>query len=263
MKVALLAPIDNSLYARLVAHLVLEEPGLELTGVVVRTPWSLSRIRSEWRRDGNRLLEKVVSKLILAEKQPGFLTPLESFARDTNLDQHSLSQICIEQKIPYVIVKDLNDTKAQTRLAKNIPDIIAFTGGGLIRKDLLQLPKLGILNCHSGILPYYRGMDVVEWPILEQRFDRIGLTLHYMEPGVDTGPILLQKRVTQQKGESIAQLRLRMEPLMVQLMLEGLRQLRDGKMKTVTQDPQNGKQYFVMHPRLKTIAHKMFRELQP
>jgi methionyl-tRNA formyltransferase len=141
---------------------------------------------------------------------------------------------------------------------KNIPDVIAFTGGGLLRKELLRIPRQGILNCHSGILPSYRGMDVVEWAILERHIDHIGLSLHFMAAGVDTGPILMKKSVQPQAGETIATLRLRMEPLMVDLMLAGLRQLRDGRIKPTPQKTTDGRQYFVMHPRLKKQAQELF-----
>ena len=46
---------------------------------------------------------------------------------------------------------------------------------------------------HGG-LPLYRGMDVVEWPILMNDFDNIGVTTHFMENGVDTGDILKVKK---------------------------------------------------------------------
>ncbi len=257
MKTALLAPIDNSLYACLVAHLVLQEPGLELTAVVVRSPWSLTRFRSEWRRDGARLLQKITDKFVLVGKRPEGITPMQELAHKVRLPHRSLRAICALHKIPYDVVKDLNDRSAYSLLQTHSPDVIAFTGGGLIRKDLLSLPGLGILNCHSGILPHYRGMDVVEWPILEKRLDQIGLTLHFMESGVDTGPILLQKKVSPQKEESSLDLRLRMEPMMVGLMLEGLRRLRDGNIKPIPQNPREGRQYFVMHPRMRSQVEKI------
>ena len=67
-----------------------------------------------------------------------------------------------------------------------------FYWSGLLRKVLLvDLEKA--LNCHMGILPFYRGMDVAQWPILNQDFSNIGLTTHIIDEGVDTGDILVHK----------------------------------------------------------------------
>ena len=46
----------------------------------------------------------------------------------------------------------------------------------------------GVLNVHPGILPYYRGCSCVEWAIFND--DRIGNTIHFMDSGYDTGPII-------------------------------------------------------------------------
>ncbi len=264
IKVALLSPIHNSLYSRLVAQQVMNESGLELMCAVVRTPWDLKRIRSEMTRDGVRLLKKVQQKLVLGEAAypAEDAETLPALAKRLELNARSLNELCLGQQIPCLTVRDHNDPRALELLRSVQPDVIAFTGGGLLRKDLLAIPRLGVLNCHSGILPLYRGMDVVEWPMIEGRLEDVGvgLTLHFMDAGVDTGPILLQKRVELRPGDTIALLRRRMEPMMVEVMLEGLRGLRDG---TITPNPQraeDGRQYFVMHPRIKDCAERRLVE---
>jgi methionyl-tRNA formyltransferase len=122
----------------------------------------------------------------------------------------------------------------------------------LLRKDLISLPALGVLNCHSGWLPQYRGMDVVEWAILQSKGKKpqLGLSLHFMDQGVDTGPILLQQKVVMAKGESIEKLRARMEGMMPGMMLRGVKGIRDGKLTPRPQRLDEGRQYFVMHARL-------------
>ena len=70
------------------------------------------------------------------------------------------------------------------------PDLVVFTGGRLIRDNILKNSGAGVVNCHMGILPMYRGVDVVEWPILNEDWNNIGLTIHFMVKGIDTGDIL-------------------------------------------------------------------------
>ena len=264
IKVALLSPIHNSLYSRLVAQQVIREAGLELVCAVVRTPWDLKRIRSEMTRDGVRLLKKVQQKLILGEAAyPADDTEtLPALARHMDLEAGSLNELCRQQNVPCLTVRDHNEARALDLLRGLKPDVIAFTGGGLLRKEILSIPSLGVLNCHSGILPLYRGMDVVEWPMIEGRLDDVGvgLTLHFMDPGVDTGPILLQRRVQVRPGDTSVSLRRHMEPQMVEVMLEGLRGLRDGSVTPRPQRAEDGRQYFVMHPRIKACAERRLAE---
>ncbi len=259
MRVALLAPIGSSLYARLVVWLVSQEPGMQMVAVVVRTPWDMHRIRSEWQRDGARLLRKVRDKLVLQGAAPAVedQTSLAAAAARLGLPHGSLSDLCRVLHIPLVSVKDHNDPAALSLIQVQKPDVIAFTGGGLIRKAMLTASRLGVMNCHAGILPRYRGMDVVEWPALEGHPNQTGLTLQFMDEGVDTGQILLQRRLPIQPGEDFISLRKRLEAAMPEVMLQGLCGLRDGTIKPQPQDPGAGHQYYVMHPRLANKARML------
>lgn len=267
MRVALLAPIANSLYSRLVAHLTASERDVELVAIVVRTPWSAGRIKSEFRRDGARLIAKVRTKLLVGEENPvgGGADSRESIAalaKRMGLSAGSLKDFTAERQIPYLKVADHNAPAAIHALRATAPDLIAFTGGGMIRRELLEIPRIGIMNCHAGILPQYRGMDVVEWPAAEGGLDEpgLGLTLHLMEFGLDTGPILLQKRIALRSGDSFVSIRQRMAPQMVTLMLEGIRGLRDGAIEPKPQELRAGRQYYVMHPRVLAHAARRLNE---
>jgi len=263
IRIVVLAPIHTSLYSRLVVHLAAQEADMEVAGVVVRTPWSGTRIRGELRRDGARLAQKVVAKWLLAGEQPTDEESVESLstlAQQVELPRGTLKDVCASHMIPYYTVKDHNDIQSLIVLDKIRPDMIAFTGGGLIRKDVLGIPTIGVLNCHSGMLPRYRGMDVVEWALLEDHFDQVGQTLHLMDAGVDTGPILLQRRLDLRPGDTIASIRTRLEARMPSLMLEGLRGLRDETLKPQPQRLEDGQQYFVMHPRVRRMVERKLAE---
>jgi methionyl-tRNA formyltransferase len=267
MRVAVLAPTDRSLYARLVAWRLAHEPGLTLAAVLVRSIWSPRRLRQELRRDGARLLDKIYRKLLLGERAYAAEDPetLRAAARQAALPRSGLAALARALGAPAQRAFDLNAPAAVAALQAAAPDAIAFTGGGLVREPLLSLARHGVLNCHMGLLPRYRGMDVVEWPLLEAGAapPAIGLTLHVMDRGVDTGPLLLQRRIAPRPGDSLESLRRRFEPAMVELMLEGLRGLRDGALTRRPQDPAAGRQYYVMHPRLRRIAAQRLAQRYP
>jgi methionyl-tRNA formyltransferase len=264
IRLAILAPVDGSLYSRLVAHLAAAEPGVELVSIIVRTPWTLDRIRNEFRRDGAKLIAKIRKKLIVGEENlnPNSTQSIGAFARKVGLVDRNLRSFAAARRIPYLKVPDHNAPTALESLRAASPDLIVFTGGGMIRKDLLSIPRLGILNCHSGILPWYRGMDVVEWPAAEDRLEEpgIGLTLHFMDNGLDTGPILLRSRLDLKRDDNFESLRERIPEQQVSMMLEGVRGIRDGSLREECQEPTAGRQYYVMHPRIHEYAQRQLQK---
>lgn len=63
----------------------------------------------------------------------------------------------------------------------------------IIPKEVLCIPKVGVVNLHPAYLPYNRGWHTPSWAILENT--PYGATLHFMDEGVDTGDIIHQKRL--------------------------------------------------------------------
>ena len=254
MRVVVLAPIVSSPFALAVTGLCLREPGVEVAGILVLRHWNVARLRRELRRDGARLLRKVWQKLVL-RGGPEAGGPERSFhdvADELELGTRSLAGLARRHHIPYRAVPDHNHPGAVAWLRERAPHVVAFTGGGLVRRPLLEAAGRGILNAHMGLLPAYRGMDVVEWPILEGRHASVGLgvTLHFMDPGIDTGPVVAVRRVPIRPGDGIERLRTRFEPVMVEAMLDGIRGLRDGALCATPQERAAGRQYFALHPRL-------------
>jgi methionyl-tRNA formyltransferase len=258
LKVVLLAPIHNSLYSRLVAFALTRENDVELVGIIVRSHWNIRRFRSEFNRDGARLIKKIYQKLIVGDqrfKNQG-ANNLDSLAKQWCLPYKSLKVLAKELNIPYLVVPDHNHPNSLKFLQGLETDIILFTGGGLLRKPLLEIPRLGILNCHTGILPQYRGMDVVEWTAVEERINSIGFgaTLHFMDRGVDTGPMLLKKTIMPKKDTTFEIIRAELETVMVELMIEGVRGLQTYTLIPQSQEHEEGRQFFVMHPRVRVAA---------
>ena len=68
-----------------------------------------------------------------------------------------------------------------------------------------------IINVHPAFLPKHRSLDSLPWSILEG--DPIGLTAHFVDAGIDTGPILLFQEVVPKNGENLITLRERMNKM--------------------------------------------------
>ncbi len=260
IRIVLLAPIDSSLYSRILAVKIFRSDKFELAGIAVRTQWNFKRFKAQYKRDGAQFIKNIYDQLLLAddrfsnEKQ----ITLKSYSHKHNISEKSLKKFANKNNIPILFVQDQNNNKSLAFLRNLNPEVIIFSGGGLIRQKLLAVPKYGVLNCHPGILPQYRGMNILEWTALDGNISSIGfgVTLHFLDKGVDTGPILLQRSLEIKEFIGFRNIREQLEVLKVDLMLEGIQILNENSLKPEIQKMEDGKQYFVMHPRLLECARR-------
>src|SRR5215469_137425 len=97
-------------------------------------------------------------------------------------------------------------------------------------REILRIPRLGSLNVHPSLLPDNRGPDPLFWTF--RRGDTFtGVTIHLMEMGLDTGPILLQKRLEIPDGTSEQLLEQRLADCGAKLLLEALSGLDAGRIQ--------------------------------
>jgi folate-dependent phosphoribosylglycinamide formyltransferase PurN len=262
--VVVFSPSRFSLYTICVTEL-LKRNNIQVKAIFVRRLFNPDRFFSELSRDGSRLLKKIWKKLVLRENayRTNDYETIADFMRKENIGFKSVDDFKDKYGIPIVYCNDLNDSIVVEGIKKAKPDLVVFTGGGLIRQDILENSGAGILNCHMGVLPHYRGMDVIEWPILENNPQEIGMTVHFMDKGVDTGDILRVRKVEIASNESIKQIRERFEPIMCREMVAACLDYLEGKLQRIPQKQKDGRQYFVMHPRLIELAESKLKSQTP
>ena len=90
-----------------------------------------------------------------------------------------------------ISLNEINSINGQEKLQSSDPDlIISIRYGTIIQSAVIAIPRFGILNLHSGILPQYRGVMATFWAMLNSD-KHIGCTLHYIIDGtIDTGPVV-------------------------------------------------------------------------
>ncbi len=88
----------------------------------------------------------------------------------------------------------LEEPETLVWLREFAPDLVILLGADIVPAALLEIPRLGTINPHYGLLPRYRGMNVTEWSIYYD--DPVGVTVHAVDPGIDTGEILLHEALT-------------------------------------------------------------------
>ncbi len=81
------------------------------------------------------------------------------------------------------------------------PDVVLVFGTGILREPLLSAFEGRILNIHLGLSPYYRGAGTNFWPLVNREPEYVGATIHYLDAGIDTGPILSHARPLIEPGD--------------------------------------------------------------
>lgn len=107
----------------------------------------------------------------------------------------SLSDAAAACGIPVHQPPAVNATVVIEDLRRLEPDLgLSVAYNQIFRRALLEVPRLGILNFHAGLLPFYRGRNVINWAILNGERE-LGMTAHYVDEGIDTGDIVLQRHL--------------------------------------------------------------------
>jgi len=266
LRVAISTPIDDNLYSLLVSHLCINEPGVTICGIITLKVISLQRIRNEYRRIGSSLITKIFRKIYtVGTKNRSKNYHEQEMIKKVGLRESSLNYFSSKNNIPFLKVSDPNNSDALAFLKKQSPDLILSIGSIIMRKPFLEIPRIGVLNVHMGILPKYRGVGVTEWPIIENRaLDKeLGVTLHFMDTGVDTGPVLKSKLINASNCISIDDLESKYLHEMVYLMITGVKMARDGNIYSISQKNNmkysKGKQYFATHKRMRFLAEKVIK----
>jgi folate-dependent phosphoribosylglycinamide formyltransferase PurN len=132
------------------------------------------------------------------------------------------------------------------------PDLGIHAGAGLLRRPLIDAFRLGVLNAHMGLLQAYRGMNVAEWAALEGA--PVGCTVHLIDTGIDTGPILATRGVDIAGCNSVASLCDAVDCAQLTLLGDIVASIASGRMpKPPAAAGPSGPQYFHMHQDLTAI----------
>ena len=101
-------------------------------------------------------------------------------------------------------VTSLNDEELVSMLKETRPDLIVVAyATGIISTNTLKQTPSKFINMHGGINPLYRGVHGAYWALVERNFDACGVTIHYIDSGIDTGKILAQGTVGISKKDNI------------------------------------------------------------
>jgi methionyl-tRNA formyltransferase len=153
---------------------------------------------------------------------------------DQTYGYESVINLCEGKNIKVINPKSVNKDVIQ-RITEISPDIIlSIYYRKILPKELINLPNLGCINIHPSFLPYYRGPVPTAWAI-ENGEEEFGITIHYMDEGIDTGDILVQEKHAINDDETGYELYSRAMTLGFVLFRDNFKKIINGEIKATPQ----------------------------
>ncbi len=152
-------------------------------------------------------------------------------------------------KMPILQPARIKDPQAIEEIRALVPDaIVVMAYGQILPRDVLEIPKIACLNLHASLLPRWRGAAPIQAAIAAG--DReTGITVMYMDEGLDTGDILVQRTIDILPADTGGSLHDRLAHIAPEALLESLRMLEKRRAPRIPQDNA-----------LATLAPKLSRE---
>jgi methionyl-tRNA formyltransferase len=144
--------------------------------------------------------------------------------------------IALDHSIPVHQPVKVRDERCVELIRGIAPDcIVVVAYGQIIPKSILEIPPRGIINVHGSLLPAYRGAAPIQWSIARGEKET-GVCTMLMDEGLDTGPVLLERKLPIDPEDTGASLEAKLAPLGAELLLETLEALAAGSISPRAQD---------------------------
>jgi methionyl-tRNA formyltransferase len=222
------------------------------------------------------------SKGSLLERISRVITPVGFFrylqARKCILQQETKAKPLVEKlfymdghppnwpNVPTMDTADVNENRVVQFVKDSAPDLICINGTNLLRQPILEIIpflRLGALNMHTGLSPYSRGGNCSLFMLLERHPEMVGVTIHHIDPGIDSGDIILSSRPELEESDNFEMIEAKVFRLGIDLMILAIHQLTEGKALRVKQW-EKGKLFlrktgYVYHPYLRVQVNELIK----
>ena len=125
--------------------------------------------------------------------------------------------------------EDINSDKTADILRALEPDLLITSACPLLKRKIFAVPRLATINVHWGVAPHYRGEHTLFWPQYFGDYENIGVTIHQIDEGIDTGPILAVGYPALSPDDTQATLQAKCARMSVELLAEVLTRIENGQ----------------------------------
>ncbi len=146
----------------------------------------------------------------------------------TQPEDDELLTLARRQGIPVLAMPTLRHERAVAAIARRAPDLIVASCFPLrVPRAVRDLPRLGCLNVHPSLLPRWRGPEPVFWA-LRAGDEVTGVTIHLMDAGWDTGPVIAQERISWPDGARLPEIERMLSERGAELLIAAIAGLERG-----------------------------------
>lgn len=112
-----------------------------------------------------------------------------------NVNLMEIKELTEKHSIPFHQTEKKELYNYISYIKESSPDLIVVCGYKyIVPSEIFNIPKLKTINIHPSYLPHYRGQHVVNWAIVNGETET-GVTIHFVDEGIDTGDIIVQKKI--------------------------------------------------------------------
>jgi methionyl-tRNA formyltransferase len=142
--------------------------------------------------------------------------------------------------VDFLPIQNVNHTDSISLLERYNADLfVSMSFNQILKGEILQTAPLGFINCHAGELPFYRGRNILNWALINDAKE-FGVTVHYIDEGIDTGDIIVQEIEPITDQDDYSTLLDRATIICADLLYQAVLQVKDGivtRTKQVTKHP--------------------------
>src|SRR2546426_5359005 len=176
-------------------------------------------------------LQKSEHEIVAVVTQPD-----KPVGRDQRIEASPIKKAAAQMKMPILQPTRIKDRQSIEEIRALTPDVIVVTAyGQILPRDVLEIPKIACLNLHASLLPRWRGAAPIQAAIAAG--DReTGITVMYMDEGLDTGDILFQKKIGIAPDETGGSLHDKLAQIAPESLTEAIALLAKGSAARIPQD---------------------------
>lgn len=141
----------------------------------------------------------------------------------------------LEKGLRVLQPEKLKDEEFVKQLTEIQPDLIVVVAFRILPREVYTIPKLGSFNLHASLLPKYRGAAPINWAIINGEKES-GVTTFFLQDKVDTGNIILQKKVRIDEDETAGTLHDKLSFIGEEAVLETVQKIESDSVQVSPQD---------------------------
>lgn len=157
-------------------------------------------------------------------------------ARGNKIIYSPVKQFGLDNDIEVIQPKRMKDEEVIAKIKEITPDLIVVVAyGKILPKEIIDIPKYGIINVHSSLLPKYRGASPIHSAILNGDKES-GVSIMYIEEGLDSGDVILKETCEITEDDTLGTLHDRLKELGAIGLEKALKLIEAGEVKAEKQD---------------------------